>query len=180
MATGFTITVQDQAVQTALQALLYRVNIMQPVLQTIGEGIVERTKARFDTSTAPDGTPWTPNSAVTLAMLAQRLAGTKSNRKKNGDLNARGQRAYANKKILVDSGFLRQQIVATASGSDLTVTATAKYAANQQFGGQAGRGKKVTIPSRPFLPIRQDGSLYPEEQEQLLDAINAYLAEGLE
>ncbi len=179
MATSFTLDVQDQAVQAALQALLNRVNIMQPVLQTLGEGIVERTKARFDTSTAPDGTPWTPNSPATLEILAGRLAGVKSNRKKNGELNARGQRALGNKKILVESGFLRQQIVATASGTDLTVTATATYAAIQQFGGQAGRGLKVTIPARPFLPIREDGTLYPDEQATVLDAINAYLADGL-
>lgn len=27
------------------------------------------------------------------------------------------------------------------------------YAAIQQYGGQAGRGHKVTIPLRPFLPV---------------------------
>lgn len=177
--TSFTITVDDKAVQAALQAVAARVNNMAPVLQTIGEGIVERTKARFDSSTDPAGNPWTPNSAVTLAILARRLAGAKSNRKKNGDLNAAGQRAYANKKILVESGDLRRQIVAVATGSDLTVSATMKYAAIQQFGGQAGRGRKVTIPARPFLPIRQDGTLYQDEQAQILDAINDYLLDGL-
>ncbi|MDO8769539.1 MAG: phage virion morphogenesis protein [Burkholderiaceae bacterium] len=35
---------------------------------------------------------------------------------------------------------------------------SAKYAAIHQFGGQAGRGKKSTIPARPYLPMRLNGS----------------------
>ena len=50
------------------------------------------------------------------------------------------------------------------------------YAAIQQFGGKAGRGHKVTIPARPFLPVRQDGSLYPQEQAEIIAAIKDMLA----
>lgn len=34
---------------------------------------------------------------------------------------------------------------------------SAAYAAIHQFGGQAGRGKKTTIPARPYMPITADG-----------------------
>ena len=172
---AFTVTVQDREVQADLKALVARVDNMAPVFQTLGEGIIERTKRRFDTSSAPDGTPWKPNSAATLAMLSARLGGKRTNRKKSGALNAKGNKALVNKKPLIDSGFLRQQIVQFANRNSLTVTATAKYAAIHQFSGKAGRGHKVTIPARPFLPVRQDGTLYPQEQAHVLQALNDYL-----
>ena len=177
--TAFTIEVKDQGVQAALQALSARANNMNPVLQTIGEGIVERTKRRFETSTGPDGVKWQANSAATLAMLAGRLSGQKSKVKKDGSLNAAGQRAYANKKPLIDSGELRRQIIPQVAGDTLTVTATPLYAAIQQFGGKAGRGLKVTIPARPFLPVHKDGTLYPKDQAEILAALNSYLMQGL-
>lgn len=178
--TSFNITVKDEGVQSALKALAARVSNLNPVLDNIGIGIIERTRHRFDTSSAPDGTPWKPNSAATLAMLAGRLGGQKSKVKKDGSLNASGQRSLDNKKPLIgESKDLRTQFTLLATDNTLTVGSTPKYAAIQQFGGKAGRGHKVSIPARPFLPIRQDGSLYPAEQAQVLQALNDFLLEGL-
>lgn len=176
---SFNITVQDKGVQSALKALSTRINNMNPVLQTIGEGIVERTRRRFETSTDPAGQPWKPNSAATLAILAGRLSGQKSKVKKDGSLNASGQRSYANKKPLIADGNLRRQFTISAVNGTLTVSNTMKYAAIQQFGGKAGRGHKVTIPARPFLPVHQNGTLYPKEQSEILKTINEYLMDGL-
>jgi len=176
--TTFTITVHDEQVRAALKALASRVQNMQPVLQAIGEDIVERTKHRFDTSTGPDGVAWKPNSAATLDMLAARLG--KSYRKKGGDLNSKGAARVAGKKPLIgESGDLRRQIVSRAAAHSVTVSATPVYAAIQQFGGKAGRGHKVTIPARPFLPVHQDGTLYPQEQALILLEINEYLMDRL-
>ena len=178
--TFFTITVQDQGVQDALKLLSARVQDMTPVLDNIGVAMIERTKRRFETGTDPEGNAWKPNSATTLAMLAERLAGKSSYRKKNGDRNAKGNLALANKKPLIgESGDLRREIHSLVSGNSLTVSSVMIYSAIQQFGGQAGRGLKVTIPARPFLPIRLDGTLYPEEQADILEAINEYLMAGL-
>lgn len=177
--TAFTVDVIDQQARAALKTLATRVQHPAAVLHTIAEGITERTKHRFDTGKGPDGVAWKPNSAATLAMLSARLAASKSNRKKDGSLNAKGSRALANKKVLTESGFLRQQIVPSSTDTSLSVTETALYAAIHQFGGKAGRGLKVTIPARPSLPIHQDGSLYPQESELILADINAYLMEGL-
>ncbi|MCX7258022.1 MAG: phage virion morphogenesis protein [Polaromonas sp.] len=177
--TTFTIEVHDESLRNVLKALQARMGNLAPVLTALGDSITERTKQRFDTSTAPDGTPWTPNSAATLGMLSARLAGSKGNVKKSGGLNARGNAKLANKKPLIDSGFLREQIVPVVSGQTLTVSATAKYAAIHQFGGQAGRGRKVTIPARPFLPLQPNGALYPQERQLVLDALNDFLMDGL-
>jgi phage gpG-like protein len=177
--TAFTVEVLDQQARAALKTLAARIHNPAAVMHTIAEGITERTKHRFDTGKGPDGQAWKPNSAATLGMLSAKLAGSKSNRKKDGSLNAKGSRALANKKPLIESGFLRQQIVPSSTATSLSVTATALYAAIHQFGGKAGRGLSVTIPARPFLPIHQDGSLYPQESELILGEINAFLMEGL-
>jgi len=176
---AFTVEVADQQAIAALKTLAARAQNPASLFHAIAEGITERTKHRFDTSKGPDGAAWKPNSDATLDMLSARLAGSKSNRKKDGSLNAKGSRALANKKPLIDSGFLRQQIVPSSTATSLSVTATALYAAIHQFGGKAGRGLTVTIPARPFLPVRQDGSLYPQESELILGEINAFLMEGL-
>jgi phage virion morphogenesis protein len=174
--TSFTITIQDQEVRDKLQALAARVGDMRPVLHIIGEGIVERTKRRFETSLDPAGHPWKPNSAVTLGLFSSSLSGQRSKINKGGTLNASGRRALANKKPLIgESQDLRRQFDIRASRDSLTVESTPLYAAIQQFGGKAGRGRKVTIPARPFLPIHQDGSLYPNDQAKILEAINGYL-----
>lgn len=178
--TSFTIEVKDDGVHALLTKLASRAGGLSPVLQTIGEGIVERTKRRFETSTGPDGVKWKDNSPVTLGMLTRRLSGQKSKAKKDGSLNAAGQRAYANKRPLIgESQDLRRQFTLSVVNGMLTVGSTPTYAAIQQFGGKAGRGLKVTIPARPFLPIHKDGSLYPKEQAEILNALNDYLMQGL-
>lgn len=45
------------------------------------------------------------------------------------------------------------------------------YAAIHQFGGKAGRGRKVKIPARPYLPIDVNGYL----QEAAADGVNQVL-----
>jgi phage virion morphogenesis protein len=172
--TSFTVIVQDQPVQDLLQRLAERAENLQPALQAIGDDIAERTKQRFGSSTGPDGVKWKDNAPATLGIVAARLG--KSYRKKGGDLNAAGERRLAAKKPLIgDSGDLRRQIVAQATADQVTVRATPVYAAIHQFGGKAGRGLKVDIPARPYLPVRQDGTLYPQESALIVEAINDLL-----
>jgi len=177
--TSFTITVDDAAVQAKLKELSARVKNMRPVLQTIGEGIVERTKRRFETSTDPAGKPWKPNSAATLGILTARLSGQKSKVKKDGSLNASGQRALANKKPLIVKGNLHRQFHIGVTNGVLIVSNSMQYAAIHQFGGEAGKNRKVTIPARPFLPIHQNGTLYPADQSEILKTLNEYLRDAL-
>lgn len=171
---NFTIEVKDEQVQAALRVLVERVGNAKPYLDSLGEDMVERTKHRFETSTGPDGAKWKKNSDATLGILSDRLG--KSYRKKSGALNSKGEAKMAGKKPLIDTGELRREIVREATADTLMVSATPLYAAIQQFGGQAGRNHKVTIPARPFLPVRSDGTLYAEEQALILDSLNEYIA----
>ena len=181
--TTFTLTVEDRGVHDALAALAERVGSMEPHLKALGDDIIARTQRRFGTSSGPDGEKWQANSAATLGMLSSRLAGVKSNARKNGELNKRGRAQLANKKPLIDEGDLRRQFFReVTAGNVLTVHNSQRYAAIQQFGGTTGAGSWVpgkAIPARPFLPVRLDGTLYPQEQALILDALNAFLAEGL-
>lgn len=172
--TTFTITVDDTEVQKELTRLKDKVGNLNPVLRLVGKGIIERTKRRFETSTGPDGTPWKPNSAVTLGLFAGGIGSSK--RKKDGSLNAAGSRILANKKPLIgDTGDLKLEFYSAVQSNSLTIYNAQPYAAIQQFGGKAGVNRKVTIPARPFLPIYQNGTLYPQEQKLVLDVINDYL-----
>lgn len=171
-----TVDVQDHGVQDALQALSKRVSNMQPILKAIGEDIMERTKQRFGTSTGPDGLRWQGNALATVQAVLARARARKGGVLKNGNLSKKVQTGLAGKKLLVDTGSLARQFHVSANANSVTVGNSMIYAAIHQFGGKAGKGKKVTIPARPFLPVKSDGSLYPQEQRLILDALNVYLA----
>ena len=159
--TPFIITVQDQGVTDTLTRLAARVDNMAPYLEAVGEDIVERSKARFDSSSGPDGQEWKEYSPVTLGLMRSR----------------KGSRPRS---LLVDTGALQRQIVATVEDSSvLRVSATQQYAAIHQFGGMAGRGRKVKIPARPFLPVHSDGQLYQQEQALVLAALQEFLLDSV-
>lgn len=94
------ITLDDRDVQVLLRQLQQHLGNLRPAMAQIGEALKISTQARFRTSTAPDGTPWEPNSAVTLALYLNKTAG---NRKKDGTLNKKGKTRMASKKPLVAS-----------------------------------------------------------------------------
>lgn len=170
--TAFTIEVKDSGVQAALDALAARVDNMQPYMQAIGEDIMARTKARFQTSTGPDGQRWKANARSTIEAYIRQQGGFG----KKG-INKKGQALGSSKKPLIGiSKRLMGQFHVDADSRSVTVGNSMVYAAIQQFGGQAGLGHKVTIPARPFLPVFQDGSLYPAEQAKILETLNGYLA----
>lgn len=171
--TSFTIEVDSRQAQQALQQVAERVQNMQPVLQGLGDFLVARIQARFDTSTGPDGQRWRALSAATLRAFSDRL-GAKY-RKKAGGLNARGQAKVSGRKILVLTGDLQRQTRARAGATSVVISNSQPYAAIHQFGGQAGRGHKVTIPARPFFPVKPDGSIYEQEMPSILDRLNDYL-----
>lgn len=170
----FTVEVKDEGVQSLLQALLKRMGNLQPAFSALGEDMVPRIQRRFDSSTGPDGTPWKGLDPDTTVRQIVKGYG-KSYFKKSGDLNKKGAAKLASRKPLIDSGYLSREFFYTASSNALQVSTPAAYAAIHQFGGQAGRGHKVKIPARPFMPVKADGSLYPEEQRLLITALEEFL-----
>ena len=113
-------------------------------MDRIGRYIVASTLRRFEREREPDSTPWL-KSARAIADGGRTLTET-------GRL--RGSIAHA----VMDAGHT------------VEVGSNVVYAAIHQFGGRAGRGRRVTIPARPYLGI--------DERDR--DAIARILARALE
>lgn len=135
-------------------------------LKDIGEHVAETTRQRFVAGTAPDGSRWAPNAESTyLGMLGAR------DLRQDGRLNARGARRMANKRPLVDSGLLAEQIVwqLLPGGVEIGTNRFAGQwpggAAVHQFGSRDGR-----IPARPFL------GLSAEDESVIVDILERHLA----
>lgn len=82
-------------------------------------------------------------------------------------------------KTLQLSGQLAASI-STKVGNDFArIGSNKKYAAIHHLGGQAGRGKKVKIEPRPYLPINGAGQLQKGAERSLLDIALKSLSKGL-
>lgn len=169
------IAINNSAVNALLESLQQRTSNMSPVLMAIGENIMERTKQRFSSATAPDGTPWAANSQTTLMRYLNKRGGFT---KKTGKISAKGQKLAMGKKPLMgESGDLARQFVVSADEQGVTVGSTMIYAAMQQFGGTKSQFPKLwgDIPARPFLPVMANGDLYPQEVAHIVDMLQDYL-----
>lgn len=175
---SFEVHVERDDISGEIQRLARQGEDLTALLFTIGQGMEERIDKRFASSTGPDGKAWKANSPVTLAREALRLAVSGANKKKDGSLNKRGQRALAGKRPLIgETGTLRDQIASSVSGNAVELAATTVYAAIQQFGGAKSQFGHLwgDIPARPFMPIAQSGDLYQAESDAIYDAISDYI-----
>lgn len=71
---------------------------------------------------------------------------------------------------LNDTGALRQSIDELSDNDTALVGTNMVYAAIHQFGGWAGRNRKVYIPARPFLQLTN------EDKQDLMDDVQDYFA----
>jgi len=152
MTDAITIVDNSATVIAELQRIAQQIDNMRPAYQGIGELLVDSTKNRFDTSTAPDGSRWAPNAEATVLDHLAKISGSFS--KKTGRLTKKGAQAVMAKKPLVESGLLQDSFAAEATDSSVSV-GTNRFsgewdagAAVHQFGSKDG-----TIPERPFLGL---------------------------
>src|SRR5258708_5528302 len=78
-------------------------------------------------------------------------------------------RGGAGRKILIQSGRLKNSITYQVSGNQLTMGSNLVYSRIQQQGGNAGRHGRTRIPARPYLLFR------PEDPQTIAAAANRYL-----
>ena len=132
------------AVFTALDHARAALDDMTPVYQDIAEYMLEATKDRFRTGTAPDGTRWRDRSPTTLAAYLRR-----------GD----GDRP---RPLIGPSGRLSNEIATIATADSAEVGSSLIYSGVMQDGvtkgafGRSSRGGPLPwgdIPARPFLGI---------------------------
>ena len=73
---------------------------------------------------------------------------------------------------LRDTGRLMNSLTREATQTEARVGTNVVYAAIHNFGGKAGRGRKVTIPQREFMVIPD------EEIEDIQDLLQNWIVEG--
>lgn len=153
-ARSVTVEVHDQDVLAAFNRLAAANADLGPAWRAIGELLQESTKRRFESSTAPDGRRWAPNSPVTLAaMLAQRKGAF---RKGDGKLSAKGAGLVMSKKpLLGESKALSTMIIYRVISDGVVIGSPMEYAAMQHFGGSKAEFPNLwgDIPARPFLGV---------------------------
>lgn len=101
------------------------------LMAEIGEALVSGTIDRFTKGEDPEGHTWEPS----------------------GRAWAEGVDDGGFGKTLVDTARLRNSIDYAAAPDALAVGSNVVYARVHQLGGKAGRGRKVTIPARPYLGV---------------------------
>ena len=161
------IEINNGSVDQLLKQLGQRAGDMEPFLRALGEDMVERIKGRFGAGTAPDGVPLAPNSATTLARYIQ----------SRGRRSGRRAPAAPAKRPLIASGEMNRGIHYQVATDALLVASPAPQAFMMQFGGTKAQFPHLwgDIPARPFFPVRPDGSLYPDEEQDIIDALTYYL-----
>lgn len=179
----FTVTVTDASAIDAFNRLIAFGQSPQPALKSIGEKMLELTKARFVSGTDPYGVPWAPNSYITLRHALHQSG---KNFTKKGELSKRGRDYLSGKKPLIGaSKSLSTQLHSTVLGDDLVaVSSPMIYAAPQQFGakqGQFGRDRHNIpipwgdIPARPFFPELARGGLPDDYQQAVIGVLRIAL-----
>lgn len=141
----YTVTVDDADLRRKAARLLRRLgDLSEPMLEA-REVMLNAVHDRFESESDPDGNRWRRLSPATLA--------------------ARRRRSKGGVTILRASGRLIGSIAPRSDATSATVGTNVVDGAIHQFGGQAGRGHKVTIPARPYLGF---GDREREEIDEIL------------
>ncbi|MDR0666778.1 MAG: phage virion morphogenesis protein [Campylobacteraceae bacterium] len=145
-----------------LENLLLIASKQQNLLSTIGEHLKNVIGESFENERSPEGKKWKENKE-TKELAKHRLNAIKKDKE-------------FKKAILHDSGALSRSFKKKVAKEKVVVGTNLEYAAIHQFGGMAGRGKKVKIPARPFLPIKK-GKMLKAVVGEIEDIIEEFLKE---
>jgi len=154
MTKPFDLQLDDNALRTAINRAIARLNDTRPLMQAIALNLHRATERAFD----EQGPDWPVLASPTVA--AREAAGKSL--------------PY---RILQLSGALASSIVSRASQDEAAVGTNLAYAAIHQLGGLAGRNHRAKIPARPYLPIGADKQLTSSVREAVLKTVNRVLAD---
>lgn len=153
------------ASREAIRKAVAQIDDMTPLYRDIVEYMIEATRSRFRTGTAPDGTKWAPKKASTLARY-KRLG--------YGNLN----------RALIGPGrALSRQVNGSANRAGAVVGSALIYSGVMQDGaaqgafGQNRAGRPIpwgNIPARVWLGISRDDELV------IVDIADEYLEQALD
>lgn len=152
------IEINDTQVMEVFNRLLAASQDFSEPMADIARMLRNTSEDAFQNQADPWGNPWKPLSAGTIAK-----------RRGDGDVLS----------ILQDTGGLAGSVTSDSGLDWAEVGAAKEYAAIHQFGGQAGRGRKTTIPARPYLPLNESGELPPNLSSDILEVLQDYLVDVL-
>ncbi len=172
------VKIDDKEVQALLSRLQRRVSDMSKPMGQIGAFYERSVLENFKNQSSPDGTPWARLSQTTM-MLG---LGKKGRIGKSGGLTTKGKRYLQGKRILWEHGDLEGAVHHHPDSNSVTIGVGGHipYAAIHQFGGMAGRGKKVKIPARPYLAVNRGTGmeLADKDRVRIMEIIREFLVEG--
>lgn len=140
------VKIDDKQLQQALKKLTDKTSDLRPLMQNIAGALEDSVEENFEKEGRPK---W------------QKLA--------KSTIKQRSKKGHWPGRILQVQGDLASSITSYYDSNSAIVGTNKVYAAVHQFGGKAGRNKKVQIPARPYLKI--DDS----EKKQIILAINNHL-----
>jgi len=169
--TDVTVDIDDIQVRHAIDGLRRSAMEMAPAMRKIAQTLATVTEGNF----AAQGRPhWKALSDVTIHL---RIGGNKAY-KKDGKLKASAERKKGSLLILQDRGALASSVTTDYDANQAMIGSNLVYAAIHQLGGNAGRGQKVEISARPYLPADKDGNLQPEAKVEVLATVLRHLESG--
>lgn len=133
---SYEVEIDNVDMEAELTRRLAQMEDLTPFHKIVGEHLLLSLDERFESETAPDGSPWQRHSPVTIALRLKKYG--------NAPLT-----------ILRAGGYL-SQLNANSNADHVRIGSALAYAAIQHFGGKAGRNRKVTIPARPYLGLSND------------------------
>lgn len=144
------ITLDDSNLQRGLGQLLRNATHTAPMMRGMAQELENLTKDNF-ASESWGGDKWPQSKAA----------------------------AANSRKTLYATGELHDSISTQSGNGYARIGSNMKYAAIHHFGGQAGRGRKLTLPARPYLPINGSGKLQPGGEDKLLQVALDALSKGI-
>ena len=178
MVDSISLTVDDRDLQAGLRRLEQAATDLTPAMRKIAQAMALETERNFEEQGRPR---WQPLARSTTEARVDRLTkGSKGGIRKDGRISQGVARRASEFRILQDTGQLAASVVTDYDARQAVIGSNKEYAAIHQFGGQAGRGRKTTIPARPFLPMDKDKNLQPEARQEILDTILRHLRQAAE
>jgi phage virion morphogenesis protein len=147
-----TITLHDEEALRVIGTLRRRARDMTPFFSEVGEIVRSSIIRNFEEGGRPEA--WTP-TRIRSIYSAYRRKGRKAYTLK-GALRKAFQRHAGSKKTLIDTADLMNSINARPYPDRVEIGTAKRYAAIHQFGGMAGRNRKVRIPPRPYLLVQDE------------------------
>lgn len=177
-----TARAHDDEVRRLMERVAARYGNLRPVWRDVGEEYTRRVDDRFVSQTDPDGNRWLPTKVISsyLGYVGTAKGATRrSAYTKDGRWRAAFSRYLENKKTLQLTGALRGDIHYQYDASSVIIGTSGRvpYAGIHQFGGMAGRGRKVRIPARPYLArnVGDGMEVSPRDRDMVILRIAAYL-----